>query len=136
MFVVLCSLSLAVIGYYYYSRLNRLTIQLIASNDNNGPLSDYRLEAFNIICHQSTWIPVFIKVYLIGIVETLYIVCCKRGLFGAMDQSGNEAQVDALIPTLDENRLAVITGGDSGIGFEICKGLLLANFHVIIGNPT
>ncbi|CAO3608376.1 unnamed protein product [Mucor hiemalis] len=29
--------------------------------------------------------------------------------------------------------LAVVTGGDSGIGLEICKGLLHAGYHVIIG---
>lgn len=99
------------------------------------PIGDARLEAFNNICNECTWIPVFIKVYLIGILETFYIVICKRGLFNSPTQMENEAKIDTFIQAnvVDEPRIAVMTGGDSGIGFEICKGLLLANFHVIIG---
>lgn len=99
--------------------------------------SDCRLEAVNIACNTWTWIPVFIRVYLIGIFETVYIAICKRGLFkDSLSQQMNEHQVDTLIQSYQgttHEQIAVITGGDSGIGLEICRGLLEAGFRVIIG---
>ncbi|CEP14150.1 hypothetical protein [Parasitella parasitica] len=49
-----------------------------------------------------------------------------------------ERQVDTLIQSHKsiKTKTAVITGGDSGIGLEICHGLLAAGFHVIIGTRS
>lgn len=75
------------------------------------------------------------KVYLIGVVETVYITLYQRGLFkSSSTRALNESHADALTHELNnDGSIAVITGGDSGIGLEICKGLLKAGFHVIIG---
>ncbi|MGB5373101.1 MAG: SDR family NAD(P)-dependent oxidoreductase [Polyangiales bacterium] len=32
----------------------------------------------------------------------------------------------------DTSRIALVTGGNAGIGFETCKGLLKAGFHVVV----
>ena len=39
----------------------------------------------------------------------------------SLDQSGKET-----------GPIALVTGGNAGIGFETCKGLLKAGFHVVV----
>ena len=34
--------------------------------------------------------------------------------------------------TEDSKKIALVTGGNAGIGFETCRGLLDAGFHVIL----
>lgn len=140
MLLLLSSFSITLFLYFLIQsiiQINALSNQLHASSAPSVRISDCRLEATNIVCNRWTWAPVFIRVYLIGIFETIYIALCKRGLFkNSLSQQLNEQQVDTLVQSYENAALqtAVITGGDSGIGLEICKGLLGAGFHVIIGN--
>ncbi|KAI9276404.1 hypothetical protein BY458DRAFT_505777 [Sporodiniella umbellata] len=84
------------------------------------------LESANLNCqHRLYWLPIFIKVYIIGVVETIIIAIYRRGLF--FDQTSEKSIEEKKALT------AVITGGDSGIGLEITKSLIEAHYHVIIG---
>ncbi|KAI7898717.1 uncharacterized protein BX663DRAFT_523864 [Cokeromyces recurvatus] len=134
------SISLSCYLFIYTTRQIYGLFQEIKSIDPSKPNAQCWLEALNLQCNQWTWMPVFIRVYLIGIFETIYIVVCKRGLFkGSTTQQSNENQIDALIQSYtrkERTELAVITGGDSGIGLEISKGLLLAGYHLIIGTRS
>ncbi|CAO3653118.1 unnamed protein product [Mucor fragilis] len=142
MLLLLSSFSITLFLYLLVQsiiQINELSNQLHASSPSLARKSDYRLEAANIVCNQWTWAPVFLRVYLIGIFETIHIALCKRGLFKrSLSRQLNEQQVDTLVQSHENTalRTAVITGGDSGIGLEICRGLLAAGFHVIIGTRS
>ncbi|KAL9557057.1 hypothetical protein MBANPS3_001583 [Mucor bainieri] len=142
MLLLLSSFSITLFLYFVITsivQINQVSTQLHASSAPSVRISDCRLEAANIVCNQWTWAPVFIRVYLIGIFETIYIALCKRGLFKhSLSQHANEQQVDTLVQSHENTapQTAVITGGDSGIGLEICKGLLEAGFRVIIGTRS
>ncbi|KAG0166138.1 hypothetical protein DFQ28_009039 [Apophysomyces sp. BC1034] len=85
----------------------------------------------------ANWISTFTRTYLIGMIEALLNVIFKRGLFGCPPRASFERAVDYFVEQYrkahpDERSNAVVTGGDTGIGFEIARGLLEAGFHVII----
>lgn len=140
MLLLLSSFSISLFLYFLIQNIiqvNEISKKIHTSITSSVRESDCRLEAINIVCNRWTWAPVFIRVYLIGIFETIYIALCKRGLLkNSLSQQMNEHQVDTLVQSYENTKpkTAVITGGDSGIGVEICKGLLDAGFHVIIGN--
>ncbi|KAK4514560.1 uncharacterized protein ATC70_002158 [Mucor velutinosus] len=142
MLLLLSSFSITLFLYFLIQsiiQIDALSNQLHASIAPSVRKSDCRLEAINIVCNRWTWAPVFIRVYLIGIFETVYIALCKRGLFKhSLSQHLNEQQVDTLMQSYENTtpQTAVITGGDSGIGLEICKGLLGSGFHVIMGTRS
>ncbi|KAI8059295.1 hypothetical protein BC940DRAFT_338286 [Gongronella butleri] len=83
-------------------------------------------------------LPTFIKVYLLGMLETLAIVLWKRALLGSTSREQIEDMVDHLCSQHKYERppTAIITGGDAGIGFEITCGLLRAGFHVILASRS
>jgi hypothetical protein len=99
-------------------------------------ISECRLEAINLEIHKLSWIPVLIRVYLVGMFETFYIALCKRDFSkGSSAFSTATKHINEMIQSYTaSSELAVVTGGDSGIGYEICKSLLEAGFRVIIGN--
>lgn len=99
-------------------------------------ISECRLEATNLEIHKLSSIPVLIRVYLIGIFETIYIALCKRVLYKESLTSPTAAKrINEMIQSYTASEgLAVVTGGDSGIGYEVCKSLLKAGFRLIIGN--
>ncbi|KAI7896104.1 uncharacterized protein EV154DRAFT_493500 [Mucor mucedo] len=136
MFLLLVSFSISFGAYFLREKLKQLN--LAASQLQPSSHADGFLEAVNLDIHQWTWIPTFLKVYFIGVVETIYITLCQRGLFkSSSTRSMNESHVDTLaLGSKNDGSIAVITGGDSGIGLEICRGLLDAGFHVIIGTHS
>ncbi|KAI8983542.1 hypothetical protein BDB01DRAFT_791200 [Pilobolus umbonatus] len=102
------------------------------------PLNELLLECVSVEMNQF-WLPVLIKVYILGIVETIYIALFKRGLLTGDTQVNTEKAIDTSIHHYTdthshEHPIAIITGGDSGIGLEVTKGLLMAGYHVIIGS--
>lgn len=112
------------------------------SKDSISSFQKQALEAANLKCQEKLWwLPTLIKVYLIGILETIYIAVYKRGLFpSSITKEENEAKVSQLIDRYLESHkqdnqqpIAVITGGDSGIGLEITKSLKRCGFELIIG---
>lgn len=133
MFLLLVSFSISFGAYFLREKFKQL--DLAATHLQQSSYADAFLEAVNLDIHQWTWVPTFLKVYFIGIVETIYITLCQRGLFKlSSTRLMNESHVDTLaLESKNDGSIAVITGGDSGIGLEICKGLLDAGFHVIIG---
>lgn len=133
MFLLLVSFSISFGAYFLREKLKHLDNS--ANQLQHASYADCFLEAVNLDIHQWTWVPTYFKVYFIGVVETVYIALCQRGLFkSSSTRVMNESHVDELArESKNDGQIAVITGGDSGIGLEICRGLLDAGFHVIIG---
>ncbi|KAI8882439.1 NAD(P)-binding protein [Backusella circina FSU 941] len=104
-------------------------------------LAECLLEAVNLEITRAAYIPTLFRVYVIGVVETIYIATFKRGVFGPVNGSKQEKLVDDIVnqyaaTNKDHARLALVTGGDTGIGAEITKGLLGAGFRVILASRT
>lgn len=143
MLLLFASFSFSLGLYFLIEKLRELTTcaKNLQQVNTNATFADCYLETVNLEIHSWTWISTFPKVYIIGVVETIYIVLCKRGLFSASTTRVlNEQHVDDLVKQYVSSsnqaaapEVAVITGGDSGIGLEITRGLLKAGFHVIIG---
>lgn len=138
MFLLAVSFGIALVIFLIIQKLQSFhnDAKALERDRFKASYADCYLEAVNLDMSQWIWLPTFLKVYIIGVVETIYIALCQRGLF---EQSStleeNENYVNTFINehTNNEGSIAVITGGDSGIGLEITKGLLGAGFHVIIG---
>ncbi|KAI8372338.1 hypothetical protein EDC96DRAFT_500741 [Choanephora cucurbitarum] len=114
-----------------------ITKVIVRANKQTTNTPSGLLEAANLeLLH--TPLPVLIRVYLIGIFETIYITCCHRGLFKhATTHRDNEKLIDDWTNAFQGPcGLAVITGGDSGIGREITHSLLTAGFQVILGTHS
>ncbi|KAI8085043.1 uncharacterized protein BX664DRAFT_387685 [Halteromyces radiatus] len=104
------------------------------------PRATMTLQQCNLLLHQLA-LPPLICVYLLGIVETISTLIWKRGLLGAPSHLTTEYAIDQLVKdaqgiSSSTKRTTIITGGDSGIGFEIARGLLMAGFRVIIASRT
>lgn len=140
MILLLVSFSVSLVFFALYQALTQIFEEAKKINFAKPALtvSECRLEAANLEIHKQSRIPVLIRVYLVGIFETIYIALCKRNLFKESSVSTTPTRpINDVIQSYTANPgLAVVTGGDSGIGYEVCKGLLKAGFCVIIGNPT
>ncbi|GAB5587473.1 hypothetical protein Unana1_02373 [Umbelopsis nana] len=90
-------------------------------------------------CAHAPLIPVPLKVYIVGAVECL-VILFRRYVVPAQQRGRDQAILDLIECEIRENgqamykRLAVITGGDSGIGCELAKALLRSGFNVVINN--
>ncbi|KAI8149703.1 hypothetical protein BJV82DRAFT_130599 [Fennellomyces sp. T-0311] len=86
----------------------------------------------NTIIHKVPLVPVWIRVYAIGVVDTITTVLWRRGLLGT------SSSADELIEKYgkQKDKVCIITGGDSGIGLEVVRGLLQAGLKVIIASRT
>lgn len=88
-------------------------------------------------CAHAPLIPVPVKVYIVGAVECL-VILFRRYVVPAQQRGRDQAILDLIECETRENgqamhkRLAVITGGDSGIGCELAKALLQSGFNVVI----
>lgn len=143
MYLLLTSFSVSFVIYLIIDSFRRCTklADKLQLEHQSVSYADCFLESLNIdIQEYWTWVPTFFKVYIIGIIETVNIALCKRGYFkNSITQVQNEIHTDEIIERFNQDGtntkppMAVITGGDSGIGFEISKGLLQAGYHVIIG---
>lgn len=146
MYLLLISFSLSFGIYLAIDAFQRCTksADKLYIELQSASYSDCFLESLNVDMQEFwTWIPTFFKVYIVGIVETIYIALRKRGYFKeSITQVESENHTDEIVQRFIEDGnttsspLAVVTGGDSGIGLEICKGLLHAGYHVIIGTMT
>ncbi|KAG2220453.1 hypothetical protein INT45_004195, partial [Circinella minor] len=95
--------------------------------------SQWSTKINEIIHDLPSFIPTWLRVYAIGIVDTLSTVVWRR-LVKAND-------IGQFLYTFKEkheqsNRLCILTGGDSGIGLEIARGLLEAGVKVIIASRS
>lgn len=143
MYLILTSFSISFVIYLVIDSFQRCTksANKLHLELRSVSYADCFLESLNVdIQEYWTWVPTFFKVYIIGIIETVYIALRKRGYFkNSITQVQNENHTDEIVERFNQDGistmppLAVITGGDSGIGFEISKGLLLAGYRVIIG---
>ncbi|KAI8095552.1 hypothetical protein BDF21DRAFT_406172 [Thamnidium elegans] len=138
MFLLALSFSISLVAFVVFQKLQSFhdDAKALERDRFKASYADCYLEAVNLDMSQWIWLPTFLKVYIIGVVETIYITLCQRGLFEwSSTLTKNENYVDTLVNehTDNEGSIAIITGGDSGIGLEITKGLLGAGFHVIIG---
>lgn len=91
------------------------------------------IDLVHLSCAQACWIPTFIRVYFLGVFECLINTLQKYIWTG--QSIGREDQIQALVEfarDAETPSLAVVTGGDSGIGCELTKALLQSGVHVII----
>ncbi|KAI7886934.1 NAD(P)-binding protein [Lichtheimia hyalospora FSU 10163] len=91
-------------------------------------------QRFNLLVGALSIVPTFLRVYVLGVTDTITTVLWRRGVSGTILYKD---AVDELIRSCDKkDRIALVTGGDSGIGFEIVKGLLKAGYRVIIASRS
>ncbi|KAI9014341.1 hypothetical protein CLU79DRAFT_767166 [Phycomyces nitens] len=93
--------------------------------------------AINLAVSHCHFLPIWLRVYILGVAETAVTVLWQRGL--GTDRQTQEAHVDELVrdhQLTSGKRTIVVTGGDSGIGSAIVGGLLNAGFHVIVASKT
>jgi hypothetical protein len=120
----------------------------MAQDDNRRMFPNYKSEVqshslwqekfvdfVHLSCSQASWLPIFIKVYFLGVFECVINTIQKYVLVNDQDNKNN--QIKSLIDKARDNqspnkRLAVITGGDTGIGCELAKALMDSGMDVII----
>jgi hypothetical protein len=78
-------------------------------------LTECLLEAINLEITRAAYIPTLFRVYIIGVVETIYIAVMKRGLFGPINRYKQEQLVDDIVKQYSETHknhqsIAIITG--------------------------
>ncbi|KAI9261646.1 hypothetical protein BDA99DRAFT_538034 [Phascolomyces articulosus] len=78
-------------------------------------------------------VPTWCRVYAIGVVDTIATVLWRRTVKAntmghLLKMYGKQQQ--------EPDRLCIITGGDSGIGLEIARGLLQDGLRVVIASRT
>lgn len=78
------------------------------------PLATVWLRKANLLISQSVFLPVLIRVYLLGMIETLVTVIWKRGLLGAPNVKDTERAIDRLLVHQNGrvNRTAIVTGNE------------------------
>ena len=135
---------IAAVSLFFYMRYQ----SRMAQEDNRRMFPNYKSEVqshslwqekfvdfVHLSCSQASWLPIFIKVYFLGVFECVINTIQKYVLVN--DQGSKNNQIKSLIETARDNqspnkRLAVITGGDTGIGCELAKALMDSGMDVII----
>ncbi|KAI8582039.1 hypothetical protein K450DRAFT_278430, partial [Umbelopsis ramanniana AG] len=135
---------IAAVSLFFYMRYQ----SRLAKEDNRRMFSNYKSEEqshslwqekfvdfVHLSCSQTNWLPVFIKVYFLGVFECI-INTIHKYIF-VNDQGSRNDQIKNLIESARDKqsptkRLAVITGGDTGIGCELAKALMESGMDVII----
>ncbi|ORY99434.1 hypothetical protein BCR43DRAFT_472122 [Syncephalastrum racemosum] len=134
-FILLLLLLLVV-----YILAPRLVLDLRPRRPEIHPTGIHCLGSLNGLIHVCAFIPVFLRVYAIGVIETITTVLWKRGWLGTQRHTSEETVDNIVRDYIDSHprpgRVALITGGDSGIGLQIVCGLLRAGFHVILACRT
>ncbi|KAL0073405.1 hypothetical protein J3Q64DRAFT_1733084 [Phycomyces blakesleeanus] len=95
------------------------------------------MTAINLAVSRCQFLPIWLRVYILGVAETAVTVLWQRGI--GSSRQAQEAHVDELVRDHQlriGKRTIVVTGGDSGIGSAIVGGLLNAGFHVIVVSKT
>ncbi|KAI9318219.1 hypothetical protein BX666DRAFT_1606047 [Dichotomocladium elegans] len=91
-------------------------------------------QRFNRLANALPFVSTYLRVYVIGVTDTISTLFWRRGLSG---QVLYDRAIERLIQSYAQSgQTALVTGGDSGIGFEITRGLLQAGFTVIIASRT
>jgi hypothetical protein len=93
------------------------------------------IDIVHLTCSNTSWIPPFFRVYFLGVFEFAINAIEKFILPNPNDSK--ERQIQNLINSARQRgdlkgKLAVITGGDSGIGCELAKALIECGMNVII----
>ncbi|KAG2183804.1 hypothetical protein INT43_006815 [Umbelopsis isabellina] len=93
------------------------------------------IDIVHLFCVKATWIPAFFRVYFLGIFE--FVINAIEKFILPNPNGSKESQIQDLIDSARgrgdlKGKLAVITGGDSGIGCELAKALIECDMDVII----
>lgn len=133
---------IAAISMFFYMRYQsrraeednkRLFPGLETETPSSSMWQEQLIDLVHLSCAQACWIPTFIRVYFLGVFECL-INTFQKSIWTSQ-YIGREDQIQALVESArdaETPRLAVVTGGDSGIGCELTKALLQSGVHVII----
>ncbi|KAI9305878.1 hypothetical protein BJ944DRAFT_287466 [Cunninghamella echinulata] len=138
---LLFSILFIIICLFFIYQLYISNQQTIHTPLSIHPYASTVLQKVNLVTSQLSFIPTFFRVYFLGVIETVIILFWKRGIFGGKTNVDTEMAIDQLIQqyqldSTKQQRYAIITGADSGIGFEIAKSLLMIGYHVIIASRT
>lgn len=135
---------IAAISLFFYMRYQ----SRMAQDDNRRMFPNYKSEVqshsllqekfvdfVHLSCSQTSWLPIVIRVYFLGVFECFINTMQKYVLVD--DQGSKNNQIKNLIQKARDKqspkrRLAVITGGDTGIGCELAKALMESGMDVII----
>ncbi|KAI9492642.1 hypothetical protein BDB00DRAFT_827479 [Zychaea mexicana] len=82
------------------------------------------------------WVPTWFRVYAIGVVDTVATVLWKRIIEANTAEQLVRTYATSNNKVNNNSRLCIITGGDSGIGLEVARGLREAGLRVIIASRT
>lgn len=93
------------------------------------------IDTVHLSCVKATWIPIFFRVYFLGIFE--FIINAIEKFILPNPNGSKESQIQELIDSARRSgdvkgKLAIVTGGDSGIGCELAKALIECDMDVII----
>jgi hypothetical protein len=105
------------------------------AEQSHSLLQEKFIDLVHLSCSQASWLPIFIKVYFLGVFECIINTFQKYIL--PSQQGSRDNQIESLIAEARDNQsrkktLAVITGGDSGIGLELAKALIDSGMDIII----
>ncbi|KAJ2955202.1 hypothetical protein NQZ79_g8769 [Umbelopsis isabellina] len=93
------------------------------------------IDIVHLSCVNATWMPAFFRVYFLGIFE--FVINAIEKFILPNPNGSKESQIQKLIDSARRRgelrgKLAIITGGDSGIGCELAKALIECDMDVII----